>query len=79
KNVSYYIIAQASKFVRPGASRIASTSNGNLTNVAFKNSDGKKVLIVTNTGTADQQFNVLFGSKAFQSTLRQGSVATYVW
>ncbi|MET4082516.1 glucosylceramidase [Pedobacter sp. UYP30] len=79
KNVSYYIIAQASKFVRPGASRIASTSNGNLASVAFKNTDGKKVLIVTNTGNADQQFNVLFGGKALQSTLRPGSVATYVW
>ncbi|MGY3052633.1 glucosylceramidase [Pedobacter sp. UYEF25] len=79
KNVSYYIIAQASKFVRPGASRIASTSNGNLASVAFKNTDGKKVLIVTNSGAADQQFNVLFGNKALQSTLKPGSVATYIW
>lgn len=79
KNVSYYIIAHASKFVRPGASRIASTSTGTLASVAFKNTDGKKVLIVNNTGTASQTFNILYGGKALQSNLKPGSVATYVW
>src|SRR4030095_11791090 len=48
RNVSYYIIAHASKFVTPGAARISSTSPGNLQNVAFKTVDGKKVLIVSN-------------------------------
>ena len=79
RNVSYYIIAHASKFVRPGAVRIASTSTNSLPSVAFKNPDGKKVLIVFNNRTSNQTFNVQFGGKFLQSTLSKGSVGTYVW
>ena len=48
RNVSYYIIAHASKFVPPGSYRIGSNIPGSLHNVAFKRPDGKKVLIVEN-------------------------------
>jgi glucosylceramidase len=41
--VSYYIIAHASKFVRPGAVRISSDNVAGLPNVAFKNTDGSTV------------------------------------
>ncbi len=79
KNVSYYIIAHAAKFVRPGSVRISSTSSNDLPTVAFKNPDGKKILIITNNGTSNQQFNVAYRGKIMQSSLRMGSVATYVW
>jgi glucosylceramidase len=79
KNVSYYIIAHASKFVRPGSVRIASTSTNNLPTVVFKNPNGKKVLIVTNNGPESQKFNVNYMGKTMQSALNAGSVATYVW
>ncbi|MBK0382261.1 glucosylceramidase [Pedobacter sp. SD-b] len=79
KNVSYYIIAHASKFVRPGAVRVSSTSTNDLPSVAFKNADGKKVLIVTNNGSQNQKFNVNYMGKTMQSSLNPGSVATYVW
>lgn len=79
RNVAYYIIAHASKFVRPGAVRIASNLSNNLQNVAFKNTDGKKVLIVLNNAGQTQQFNVQFNGKIFTSTLDKGSVGTYVW
>src|SRR4030095_10259813 len=48
RNVAYYIIAHASKFVPPGSIRIGSSAVGNLNNVAFKRPDGKRVLIVEN-------------------------------
>ena len=51
RNSAYYIIAHASKFVRPGSTRIASSDLPSLPNVAFKSSDGKHVLIVLNAGT----------------------------
>ena len=35
RNISYYLIAHASKFVRPGASRIGSNIAGDIQNVAF--------------------------------------------
>ncbi|MDB5149681.1 MAG: glucosylceramidase, partial [Mucilaginibacter sp.] len=79
KNVSYYIIAHASKFVRPGAVRIASDNVTGLPNVAFKNTDGSKVLIVLNSSGSQQSFNIKIDGKTASSTLANGSVATYVW
>ena len=79
RNVAYYIIAHASKFVRPGAVRIASDQQNTLLNVAFKNTDGSKVLIVLNTSTGAQTFNIKFNSKIVTTTLTGGAVATYQW
>lgn len=79
RNVSYYIIAHASKFVRPGAVRIASDASTTLPNVAFKNTDGTKVLIVLNNNAGTQTFNIKFNSKIVTTTLSNGAVATYVW
>lgn len=79
RNVSYYIIAAAAKFVRPGSVRIASNISGNLQNVAFQTPDGKKVLIVLNDGSASQRFNIQFNGKSVATSLDGGSVGTYVW
>jgi glucosylceramidase len=79
RNVSYYIIAHASRFVRPGAVRIDSNIPGNLENVAFKTADGKKVLIVLNDGAAPQAFNIQYQDRIVSSSLNAGSVGTYVW
>jgi len=79
RNVSYYIIAHASKFVRPGAVRISTPVVSNLPNVAFKNIDGSKVLIVLNSANTSQTFNIQFNGKIVTSTLNSGAVATYVW
>lgn len=79
RNVSYYIIAHASKFVRPGAVRIGSSDLTTLPNVAFKNTDGSKVLIVQNTTSNNLTFNITFNQKIVTSTLPGGAAATYVW
>lgn len=79
RNVAYYIIGHASKFVRPGSYRIGSTLNSTLTNVAFKNVDGKKVLIVCNTGSSEQTFNIKHNGKIVSTALPAGAVGTYVW
>ena len=79
RNVSYYIIAHASKFVRPGAVRIASDDISGFSNVAFKNTDGTKVLIVLNTASTPQAFDIKFNGKIASTTLNGGSVATFVW
>lgn len=79
RNVSYYIIAHAAKFVRPGAVRIASDASTSLPNVAFKNTDGSEVLIVLNNSANTQSFNIKFNSKTVTSTLQGGAVATYKW
>jgi glucosylceramidase len=79
RNVAYYTLAHASKFVRPGSSRIDSNTTDTLPNVAFKTPDGKLVLIVSNPGDATQTFDVHAGSNVFTYTLKAGSVATCVW
>lgn len=79
RNVAYYIIAHASKFVPAGSVRIGSNIIGALQNVAFKTPAGKKVLIVENDGTTDETFNIRFGGKWTTTVLPAGSVGTYVW
>ena len=79
RNVSYYIIAHASKFVPAGSVRIASTTNGNLSNVAFKTPSGKKVLIVLNEGNNDTSFNLKFNGKWATPTLPAHSVGTFIF
>jgi glucosylceramidase len=79
RNVSYYIIAHASKFVRPGSIRIASTQTSTLLTVAFKNPEGKKVLIVLNAGSGPEVFNIKFNGKAVTTSLNNGAVGTFVW
>ena len=79
RNVSYYIIAHASKFVLPGSVRIASNNSGNLYSAAFHRPDGKKVLIVLNDGGETLSFNVKFNGKLITPALTAGAVATFMW
>jgi len=79
RNLAYYAVAHFSKFVRPGSVRIGSSSTATLPNVAFKASGGKTVLIVANDGKAEQGFDIRYHGKSFNTTLKEGSVGTYVW
>ena len=79
RNVGYYIVAHASKFVPSGSVRIASNLAGNLNNVAFKTADGKKVLIVENDGNTSELFNIKFNGRWVTTSLDGGSVGTYIW
>ena len=79
RNVSYYIIAHASKFVRPGSVRIGSKDAGSIVTVAFKNPKGKKVLIALNKGANTESFNINFNGKMVTTSLNGGAVGTYVW
>jgi glucosylceramidase len=79
RNVAYYTIAHASKFVPPGSVRIDSNALETLPNVAFKTPDGKRVLIVSNVTATPQKFDVRSNGKVFTSSLDSGAVATYIW
>ncbi len=79
RNPAYYIIAHASKFVRPNSVRIASNITMNLLNVAFKTPEGKTVLIVQNDSQKTQEFNIRFNNKQVSTSLEAGNVATFVW
>jgi len=79
RNPAYYIIAHASKFVRPQSVRIESSLPDDLQNVAFKTPEGKIVLIVINNSKGDKSVNIKQGEKIFTSTLVSGAVGTYVF
>lgn len=79
KNVAYYIIAHASKFVPAGSVRISSNITGNLNNVAFKTPQGKYVLIVENDGITSATFTIRHNGQWVAATLQAGGVGTYVW
>lgn len=79
RNVSYYIIAQISKFVPAGAVRIASTETGSLSTVAFTRPDGKIVLLVLNEGSADISFNISFNGKYALTHIPANAAGTFIW
>ena len=79
RNIAYYTIAHASKFVPPGSVRIGSNTLESLPNVAFKTPANKIVLIAANPGDLDQTFDISFRGRRITSTLKSGSVGTFVW
>lgn len=79
RNLAYYSIAHAAKFVRPGSVRIGSNETDSLGNVTFKTPGGKIVLIVANTGKDSQTFDIRYNNKYATVSLNGGSVATYLW
>lgn len=79
RNPAYYVIAHASKAVRPGSVRIASNLVEGLPNVAFKTPGNRRVLIVLNNGRSPRTFQIRDAAKAATSTLPAGAVGTYVW
>lgn len=79
RNVSYYIVAQASKFVPSGSVRIVSGSISGLANVAFLTPSGRKVLLVQNTGSSAIAFVIRYKGNNVSTSLNGGAAATYVW
>jgi glucosylceramidase len=79
RNLSYYVIAHLSRFVRPGSMRVSSTSVAALPNVAFSTPDGKAVLLVLNGRSDEQKFNIQFNGRNAATLLMGNSVATFVW
>ncbi|MGB9153751.1 MAG: glycoside hydrolase family 30 beta sandwich domain-containing protein, partial [Alphaproteobacteria bacterium] len=82
RNVGYYLIGHAAKFVPPGSVRIGSDLPAGLPNVAFKTPDDRIVLIVLNNGDTSRRFNVeQSGTKIPKTALElpSGALATCTW
>lgn len=79
RNVAYYHMAHASKFVRPGSKRIKTDSLDGLPNVGYVTPNGKIVLIVLNTTSAKKAFSVAYRGKSFGANLDAGAVMTYIF
>jgi glucosylceramidase len=76
---SYYYIGHFSKFVRPGAKRIISSSTTDkLLTTAFLNPDGKIAVIILNLTDEAQPFNFWVDGKSAKSTSPAHSIITLV-
>jgi glucosylceramidase len=83
RNIEYYVLGHASKFVRAGAYRIASENpDTTLRSVAFRNaSDGdrSRVLIVLNSGSRTRNVRVSSSGESFRVDMPAVSLATFRW
>ena len=76
---SYYYIGHFSKFVRPGAVRVGSSSfTADLENVAFKNLDGSVVMIILNRSERDHDATVVLEESVMKIKVEAHSVQTVV-
>jgi len=75
----YWGLAHYSRFIRRGARRFDSQSPAtNLFHGGFKNPDGQRVLVLTNTGAA-RNCQIQLKTKAASIRLTGNSVTTLVW
>jgi glucosylceramidase len=81
RNEEYYALAHASRFVRPGARRVASTSGSHeVETVAFHHlDDGSVVLIAATAARVHRPIVVHDRARAFRANLPPRSVTTFVW
>lgn len=81
REVEYYSLGHASKFVTAGARRIDSTEQPgqNIENVAFVNTNGSTVVIVLNPNTSRQNVELRWNGESLIYGLPGRSVTTFKW
>lgn len=79
RNVEYYVLGHASRFVFPGAYRVATKSRGSDVNAtAFLNPDGSRVAILHRT-SGDGPITIALDGVSYAVAIPAGSVATLRW
>jgi len=81
RNPDYYAIGHASKFVRPGARRVASTEApaGGPCSVTFRNPDSSTVVVAYNELHTRRSYTIHWKDQSFSYVIPQRSVATFTW
>jgi glucosylceramidase len=79
REVAYYIIAHAAKFVPPGSVRIQSNHSGNIYSVAFLTPKGHTILILLNNGDANERLSIQWHQQWANTQLNGGDVASIVF
>ncbi len=80
RNVSYYIIGQVAKFIKPGAKRVSSSNkNSGLHSATFRNLNGQMVVVAYNSQSSNLSVRVKYGYKAFNYTISGRSAVTFTW
>ncbi|MFG2039782.1 ricin-type beta-trefoil lectin domain protein [Dactylosporangium sp. NPDC048998] len=77
--IEYYTMGHLTKFVKPGASRVDSTANASVPNIAYLNTDGTRALIAYNNTGSTQQVTVNWSGQHFTYSLPTKTSATFTW
>ncbi|MEV5900835.1 ricin-type beta-trefoil lectin domain protein [Streptomyces sp. NPDC052127] len=77
--IEYYTMGHLTKFVRPGAQRIASTASSSVPNVAWRNPDGSKALIAFNDASTARTVTINWGAQHATYSLPGNTSATFTW
>ena len=73
----FYLMKHLSYYVRSGASLLTVSDNSDL--LAFKNTDGKIVIVIANTSATDKVQSLKVGEKYIELTLKSNSFNTLVF
>lgn len=80
RNLEYYVLGHASRFVRPGAVRIDSGPPlAGIGHAAFRNPDGSLVLLARNGGKSAQTLAIAVAGRAWPLTMPAGEIITLIW
>jgi glucosylceramidase len=81
KNIEYYLLGHASKFVLYNAKRIitADTRSAGISQVAYINTDGTKALLAYNHQSVSQKIQINENGKSFNYLIEPGSLVTFKW
>jgi glucosylceramidase len=75
----YYYIGHFSKFIRPGAKRVATTTNRDkLLATSFINKDGQLAIVVMNNSDDKISYRLCLGEKAAETEILPHSISTIV-
>ncbi|MFD4528762.1 ricin-type beta-trefoil lectin domain protein [Streptomyces sp. NPDC058470] len=77
--IEYYTMGHLTKFVKPGAQRIASTASTSVPNVAWRNPDGSKALIAYNDASTAKTVTINWGGQHATYSLPGKTSATFTW
>lgn len=78
KNLSFYYIAHFSKFIKPGAKKIAfSKFSDKIEVTAFKNPDNSVIIVLLNRNNFNIEYNLKINEKIFHDNLDANAIVTF--
>jgi glucosylceramidase len=81
RNIEYFVLGHTSKFLKLNAELIetADTRSQGISNVAYLNTDGSKVLLAYNHLSTVKKVQVIVAEKYFNYSIQPGELVTFVW
>lgn len=79
KTLSYYYIGHFSRFIKPGAKRIAVSKFSDVVETtAFKNKDGSIAVVILNRGKHGKNINLCLEQKIYKDHIDGHSIVTFI-